>query len=116
MRTIKGKNRHKKDKEKEEQENNSTTTAAVYRLYESEVGTITQVIADRIGEAIDTYPGDWFKPAFEEAARNNKRNWAYVEAILKRWKSDGFQSRNGKRTQRKDDDYDPAAHASEVYN
>ena len=87
------------DKDKEEEEDKTVdkaTTTAIYRLYESEVGSITKVISERIGEAIDTYPGEWFKPAFEEAARNNKRNWAYIEAILRNWKANGFQSKNGK--------------------
>ena len=38
------------------------------------------------------YPAGWIPAALEEASRQNKRSWAYAEAILKRWKVDGFQS------------------------
>jgi DNA replication protein DnaD len=50
---------------------------------------------------MEDYSGEWIEAAIKEAVRNNARNWAYVEAILKRWKVDGFQSRkNGKRGSR----------------
>ena len=68
----------------------------VYRLYEEEIGTITKTIADKLTAAIDEYPGEWFPVAFAEAARNNARKWAYVEAILKNWKANGFQGKNGR--------------------
>lgn len=86
----------KKEKEKEQENNSNSTAAVVFQLYESEIGSITKVIADKLNDAIDVYPGEWFRFAFEEAARNNKRNWAYVDAILKNWKANGFQNKNGK--------------------
>lgn len=94
--------------------NQNGDIGTLFRLYEQEIGTITKSIANKLTDAWNDYPHEWFELAFSEAARNNARNWAYVEAILKRWKVDGYQSKKGKRA--KDDHYDPAANASEVYN
>lgn len=62
----------------------------IFKLYENEIGVITPSVADSIKSALEDYPYDWFKVAMKEAAMNNKRNWRYVEAILIRWKVDGF--------------------------
>ena len=68
----------------------------VYEMYENEIGMLTPMIADVIGEAIDEYPEDWFAPAIRIAVERNARNWRYVEAVLKRWKIEGFQSKGGR--------------------
>jgi len=64
---------------------------SIFKLYEHEIGAITQTVADDIKSAAEDYPLEWFAEAFKEAARNNKRNWRYALAILKRWKVDGFK-------------------------
>lgn len=74
----------------------SSDSSILFKLYESEIGTITKSMADVLGDAWDEYPHEWFPVAIAEAVRNNARKWAYIEAILKRWKVDGFQSKNGK--------------------
>ena len=66
------------------------------KLYESEIGTVTGMMSEKLMAAWDEYPHEWFEPAFGEAVRNNARKWNYVEAILKNWKAHGFQSKNGK--------------------
>lgn len=68
-----------------------TRAGEIFKVYENEIGVITPSVADSIKSALEDYPFDWFKVAMKEAAMNNKRNWRYVEAILKRWKVDGFQ-------------------------
>lgn len=65
---------------------------AVFREYEANIGAMTPMIADRIGDLIDHYPRDWISAAFREAVAHEARNLKYVEAILKRWKTDGFRS------------------------
>ena len=65
---------------------------AVFREYEANIGALTPMIADRIGDLIDHYPRDWISAAFREAVAHEARNLKYVEAILKRWKTDGFRS------------------------
>jgi DnaD/phage-associated family protein len=93
---------------------NLNRNAEIYTLYEAEIGTITKSVSEKLAAAWDEYPHEWFPVAFDEAVRNNARKWAYVEAILKNWKAHGFQSKNGR--QKKQDDWIPEEHASEVYN
>ena len=68
----------------------------VFRLYEENIGPLTPLIADMLKEAEGLYREEWFEEAFVIAVKNNKRNWRYVEAILKRWKEEG---KNGKKDQ-----------------
>jgi DNA replication protein len=35
------------------------------------------------------YPPDWIQEAFEIAVSNNKRALRYIQAVLKRWETDG---------------------------
>ena len=74
------------DKEKEEEQ------AQVFRAYSSEIGILTPMIADSINEWIkDGFPVKWMCDAIHEAALQNKRNWKYCEAIIKRWDAQGSQ-------------------------
>jgi DnaD/phage-associated family protein len=66
----------------------------VFRLYEENIGPLTPLIADMLKEAETTYYPEWIEEALTIAVKNNKRNWKYVEAILKRWKQEG---RNGQK-------------------
>lgn len=69
----------------------------LFRLYEREIGVLTPLIAEALRQAVAEYPPEWFGAAFAEAASRNARSWKYVDAILRRWKCEGFQSRrNGK--------------------
>ena len=55
----------------------------IFVLYEQCVGNIASpVLADDLRDAETTYPADWIEHAFKEAARNNVKTWAYVQAIL----------------------------------
>lgn len=57
-----------------------------FKLYEENIGPLTPMIADMLKDAEETYSQEWVAEALEIAARNDVRNWKYVEAILKRWK------------------------------
>ena len=73
---------------------------AVFREYEQNIGALTPLIADHISDLLEHYPRDWISAAFREAVAHEARNLKYVEAILRRWKTDGFQSsskQNGKK-------------------
>jgi DNA replication protein len=77
----------------------------VFKLYEENIGPITPLIADMLKEAEGLYREEWFEEAFTIAVKNNKRNWKYVEAILKRWKEEGThgqkdQQNSGKGSER----------------
>jgi len=73
----------------------STTTrensAKVFRAYENEIGILTPMVSDAIGDYLDDLriPADWIIDAIHIAAEQNKRNWAYCAAILKRWAVEG---------------------------
>ena len=69
----------------------------VFRLYEENIGPLTPLIADALKDAEELYYAEWIAEAIELAVKNNKRNWKYCEAILKRWKDEG---RNGQKDQR----------------
>lgn len=78
--------------------NNTTTTgsarddlAEIVKAYESEIGVLTGMVREKLVAALEDYPKDWIIKAFEICASNNQRKWSYAEAILKRWKVDGFQ-------------------------
>jgi DNA replication protein len=69
----------------------------IFKLYEDHIGPLTPLIADALKDAEDLYPEEWFPDVIEIAVKNNKRNWKYCEAILKRWKEEG---RHGQKNQR----------------
>ncbi len=74
------------------EDNNNNSDGDVFRAYENEIGLLTPVISDSIGRWIDEVNPQWIIDAIGIASRNNKRNWKYAEAILKRWQVDGKQS------------------------
>jgi DNA replication protein len=61
----------------------------IFALYERHIGMLTQLIAEQLQDADQTYPAEWFPEAFEIAAQADKRSWRYVQAILQRWASEG---------------------------
>lgn len=70
-------------------------SAAAFEKYEKEIGLLTPIIADKINLATEEYTDEWICKSIDEAVVHNARNWAYCEAILKRWKVEGFAN-NGK--------------------
>jgi len=52
---------------------------------------LTPLIAEQLHEAAQTYAPQWIEEAFVIAARQDKRNWHYVAAILQRWAREGKQ-------------------------
>ena len=69
-----------------------TAVAAAFQAYESEIGMLTATVSDEIKLALEEYPEDWIVKAIKESALQNKRNWKYTAAILKRWKSEGINT------------------------
>ena len=62
---------------------------SVFQLYEDNIGPISPLVAEELKEAEELYPAEWLVEAMREAAMLNKRSWRYVEAILKRWATEG---------------------------
>ena len=61
----------------------------IFALYENIIGLISPIMAERLKEAEERYPPGWSREVFEIAELENKRNWQYIDAILKRWGSEG---------------------------
>ena len=73
----------------------------IFTLYEQNIGMITPIIAEELGEAEKLYPESWIRDAIREAVSLNKRNWRYIARILENWaaegKSDGTYKRDSKK-------------------
>jgi DNA replication protein len=69
----------------------------IFRLYENNIGPLTPMIAEALQEAEDTYSPYWIEEAMRIAVEHNKRNWRYVEAILRRWQEGGRDEQEDRR-------------------
>ncbi len=69
----------------------------IFKLYEENIGPLTPLMADALKDAEQTYPPEWVAEALEIAVKSNKRNWKYVEAILRRWKEEGHAKEQDRR-------------------
>lgn len=66
--------------------------AVISKLYEENIGMLTPVVADRLKDILGRYPPGWFGEALNEAVAAGARNLKYIEAILERWKVEGFKA------------------------
>ena len=73
----------------------------IFKLYEENIGPLTPMIADALKDAENTFSPEWITEALELAVKNNKRNWKYAEAILKRWKEEGRAEKQDRRENKK---------------
>ena len=74
----------------------------IFRMYEENIGPLIPLIADALKDAEETYSPEWVADAIELAVKNNKRNWKYCEAILKRWKEEGRAKKQDRRDAEED--------------
>lgn len=64
----------------------SAANAAVFQCWQDNIpGTLTTIIADDLGDLIDTYGHDSVIRAISESARANVRTMRYISGILKNW-------------------------------
>ncbi|MCC7209938.1 MAG: DnaD domain protein [Anaerolineae bacterium] len=61
----------------------------IFALYEENFGPLTPLLSETLRDAEATYPYGWIQDAMRAAVENNKRSWRYVEAILRRWTTEG---------------------------
>ncbi len=61
----------------------------IFVLYEQNIGLMTPLIADQLRDLERNYPPDWITEAFDIAVSRNKRSLRYIQAILKRWETEG---------------------------
>jgi len=66
----------------------------LFKLYEEHIGPLTPLMVDALRDAEKEYEAEWFAEAFTIAVTRNKRNWKYIEAILKRWKEEGHEGKD----------------------
>lgn len=80
-------------------DSDSLTKPNIFNIYENTIGIITGPIADKLRLAEKEYPELWVSRAFEISAEQNKRSWAYVSAIMERWRNNGYDGdkKNGKK-------------------
>ena len=69
----------------------------IYQLYEENIGPITPMTADLLKEDEADYPPEWIEEAVRQAVARNARNWKYVQAILKRWRTEGRGNEQNRR-------------------
>jgi DNA replication protein len=69
----------------------------IYQLYEENIGPVTPLLAEALGDAEDEYPYPWIEEAFRIAVEKNVRNWRYIAAILRRWQERGYDVRTDQR-------------------
>lgn len=87
--------REEKRREEDRTEDNSTTdpVRVAVAAWESLGLTINPFTYQQLTEAVDEWSEsghpEYVTLAIEEAGRQNKRSWAYVEGILKRCRADG---------------------------
>ena len=69
----------------------------IYRIYEENIGPITPMVADILKADEADYPSEWIEEAVRQAVARNARNWKYVQAILKRWRTEGRGNEQNRR-------------------
>ena len=74
----------------------------IFILYEQNIGPLTPLLAEELGEAADTYPASWIEDAFREAVELNKRSWRYIQRILERWAAEGKTDETSRRGDERD--------------
>jgi DnaD/phage-associated family protein len=74
----------------------------IFTLYEQNIGMLTPLIAEELREAEETYPATWIEEAFREAVSLNKRSWKYIHAILERWRIEGKDDDQARRSDEAD--------------
>jgi DnaD/phage-associated family protein len=67
----------------------------VQRHYENNIGLLTPLLLAKVKEATQSHGADVVIRAIEQATVYEKRNWAYVEAILRRWADEGYGAGTG---------------------
>jgi DNA replication protein len=61
----------------------------IFTFYEENVELLTPIVADKLKDALATYPESWLREAITEAVSLNKRSLRYIERILERWHTEG---------------------------
>lgn len=66
--------------------------ANIFAVFEQELGPLTPMISESLQDLEQEHTAHWVIAALRETRRNGKTSLAYAEAILKRWKTEGYGS------------------------
>ena len=77
------------EEDKREEEDNYNSGGHIFALYQDNIGNLTKIISDDLGDLIDDYSAAWVEDAIRTAVAAEKRNLRYVTGILKNWRRDG---------------------------
>ena len=80
---------HLVDLKKVVKKEKETSTGIIFTTFENNIEMLNPILAEKIGDAIDTYPHQWILDAIEQSVTYGARNWKYIEKILKTWKAKG---------------------------
>ena len=79
-----------------ERESSSNSNLEIYKFYEaSGFGLLNKTLMELIDAAIEIYGSVWVKDAMTEAVKQNKYKFSYAEGILRNWKAEGRNNKNG---------------------
>jgi DnaD/phage-associated family protein len=74
----------------------------VYALYEENIGPLTGLIGDELRTLSDDYGDDWLREAVSISVEQEKRNLAYIKAVLRRWRREGKRHERSERSAERD--------------
>jgi len=72
-------------------------TGQVFKAWQNVRGTLNSLDSEMLGSLIDDYTAGWVLAGIEEANKSSKGppSLKYLDAILQRWKREGFKSQFG---------------------
>jgi len=88
----------------------------IFVMYEQNVGFMSPMIAEQLRDMEKTYSPDWVEEAFEIAVSKNVRNLKYIQAILKRWETDGREGTSSKNLSKGKNGYEKTGRNSERHS
>lgn len=60
-----------------------------YTVFQNEIGVISSAMSQMLQDSVEEYGDQMVIDAIREAVRQNVRKFAYIDSILKRWKTEG---------------------------
>ena len=64
--------------------------ADAFRAYEQNIGQLTPMIRESIGQSLQDFTDAQITQAIRIAVENDARSWAFIKAVLKRWNREGI--------------------------
>ena len=80
------------DTPSQDPENPAKNYAAVKALHEDTFGSVGIATAQVLNQLALEFPLNWIGEAYKEAVTHDAKSIAYVRAILKRWRQDGYKA------------------------